>query len=64
MTAQVQYFNPQASFAPMTVPRLPGANLTAPRLLGNSMDGYMSHSLNSFKGVYIGGYIGDYYRGY
>ena len=26
--------------------------------------GYMSHSLNSLKGGYIGDYIGDYYRGY
>ena len=25
---------------------------------------YMSHSLNSLKGGYIGDYIGDYYRGY
>ena len=25
---------------------------------------YMSHSLNSLKGNYIGGNIGDYYRGY
>ena len=25
---------------------------------------YMSHSLDSFKGVNIGDYIGDYYRGY
>ena len=24
---------------------------------------HMSHSLNSLKGGYIGGYIGDYYRG-
>ena len=23
---------------------------------------YMSYSLHSFKGVYIGDYIGDYYR--
>ena len=26
--------------------------------------GYMSYSLNSLKGGYIGNYIGDYYRGY
>ena len=26
--------------------------------------GYMSHSLNSLKGGYIGDYIGDYYRVY
>ena len=26
--------------------------------------GDMSHSLNSLKGAYIGGYIRDYYRGY
>ena len=26
--------------------------------------GHMSYSLNSLKGVYIGNYIGDYYRGY
>ena len=26
--------------------------------------GYMSCSLNSLKGGYIGEYIGDYYRGY
>ena len=25
---------------------------------------YMSYSLNSLKGGYIGDYIGDYYRGY
>ena len=25
---------------------------------------YMSHSLNSLTGVYIGDYIGDYIRGY
>ena len=25
---------------------------------------YMSYSLNSFKGGYIGDSIGDYYRGY
>ena len=25
---------------------------------------YMSYSLNSLKGLYIGDYIGDYYRGY
>ena len=25
---------------------------------------YMSHSLNSLKGDYMGEYIGDYYRGY
>ena len=24
--------------------------------------GYVSHSLNSFKGGYIGDYIGDFYR--
>ena len=26
--------------------------------------GYVSYSLNSLKGVNIGDYIGDYYRGY
>ena len=25
---------------------------------------YMSYSLNSLKGFYIGDYIGDYYKGY
>ena len=25
---------------------------------------YMTYSLNSLKGGYIGDYIGDYYRGY
>ena len=25
---------------------------------------HMSYSLNSLKGVYMGNYIGDYYRGY
>ena len=25
---------------------------------------YMSHSLNSLKGGYIGDYIGEYHRGY
>ena len=25
---------------------------------------HMSHSFNSLKGIYIGDYIGDYYRGY
>ena len=28
------------------------------------MCAYMSHSLNSLKGCYIGDYIGDYYREY
>ena len=28
------------------------------------LQGYVSFSLNSLKGVYIGDYIGDYYRGY
>ena len=25
---------------------------------------HLSHSLNSFKGDYVGAYMGDYYRGY
>ena len=33
------------------------------RLRGPNMN-YVSHSLNSLKGGYIGDYIGDYYRAY
>ena len=32
--------------------------------MGMITEDYMSHSLNSLKGGYIGDYIGDYYRGY
>ena len=28
------------------------------------LEHYMTYSLNSLKGGYIGDYIGDYYRGY
>ena len=34
------------------------------QLLKSLDDPYMSYSLNSLKGGYIGDYIGDYYRGY
>ena len=32
--------------------------------IGVRIQDYMSYSLNSLKGDYIGGNIGDYYRGY
>ena len=32
--------------------------------IGEHSYSYMSYSLNSLKGGYIGDYIGDYYRGY
>ena len=34
------------------------------RLVGNQEIHYISHSLNSLKGGYMGDYIGDYYRGH
>ena len=33
------------------------------RLAAYTGDGHLSHSLNSFHGCYIGGYIGHYYTG-
>ena len=35
-----------------------------PRFLDVRLYSYVSHSLNSSKGGYIGDYIGDYYRAY
>ena len=36
----------------------------APKKINHDYSRYMSYSLNSLKGGYIGDYIGDYYRGY
>ena len=34
------------------------------KVLSDQKHIHMSYSLNSLRGVYIGDYIGDYYRGY
>ena len=44
--------------------KLGGQTYSGLRLATLQLSLYMSYSLNSLKGGYLGDYIGDYYRGY